>query len=100
MYSKQRHSEGYAGVKSPLGLVIPCYNKEAALPHLLASLETIQKESNIPISVLLVDGGSQESRDCNRRSRLRSNSRGFCHEEFRLFLLAPYARNTNAFCKK
>ena len=28
-----------------LGLVIPCYNEEAALPHLLASLETIQKKS-------------------------------------------------------
>ena len=43
-----------------LGLVIPCYNEEAALPHLLASLETIQKKANIPIRVLLVDDGSQD----------------------------------------
>jgi GT2 family glycosyltransferase len=75
MYSRQRHSEGYAGVKSPARLVIPCYNGEAALSHLLASLETIQKESNIPVRVLLVDGGSQESSDCNRRSRLRELAR-------------------------
>jgi polyisoprenyl-phosphate glycosyltransferase len=43
-----------------LGLVIPCYNEEAALPHLLDSLETIQKNANIPIRVLLVDDGSQD----------------------------------------
>ena len=43
-----------------LGLVIPCYNKEAALPHLLASLETIQKKANIPIRVLLVDDGDKQ----------------------------------------
>ena len=28
-----------------LGLVLPRYNEEAALPHLLASLETIHKKS-------------------------------------------------------
>ena len=43
-----------------LGLVIPCYNEEAALPHLLASLETIQKKANIPIRVLLVDDGDKQ----------------------------------------
>jgi len=43
-----------------LGLVIPCYNEEAALPHLLVSLETVQKKANIPIRVLLVDDGSQD----------------------------------------
>ena len=43
-----------------LRLVIPCYNEEAALPHLLASLETIQKKANIPIRVLLVDDGDKQ----------------------------------------
>jgi glycosyltransferase involved in cell wall biosynthesis len=40
--------------------VIPYDHEEAMLPHLLASLETIQKKANIPIRVLLVDDGSQD----------------------------------------
>lgn len=72
-----------------VGLVIPCFNEEEALPALLQALDSLGETLALPLSVLFVDDGSTDrtleliAEVCGRDERFAclSFSRNFGHQD-------------------
>ena len=43
-----------------ISLVIPCYNEEESLPHLIDEIDEVVRSENLDAEVILVDDGSQD----------------------------------------
>jgi glycosyltransferase involved in cell wall biosynthesis len=43
-----------------ISLVIPCYNEEESLPHLIEEIDAVVQAENLDAEVILVDDGSQD----------------------------------------